>query len=92
MWDCLRRGGTDLPRRYFRAAAKPIGVAWQTAAGSDLTFPEVAGRQSKVMRLTTRLVDWALTACESDPVVAAGFFKVNGLIEHPVSLLHSAFV
>jgi 2-polyprenyl-6-methoxyphenol hydroxylase-like FAD-dependent oxidoreductase len=29
--DCLRRGVTDLPRRYFRATAKPIGVAWQTA-------------------------------------------------------------
>ena len=26
---CLRRGGTDLPRRYFRASAKPIGVAWR---------------------------------------------------------------
>jgi 2-polyprenyl-6-methoxyphenol hydroxylase-like FAD-dependent oxidoreductase len=90
--DCLRRGGTDLPRRYFRASAKPIGVAWQMVAGSDLTFPEVAGRRSGSMRITTRLVDWALTACESDPVVAARFFKVNGLIDHPIRLLHPAFV
>jgi hypothetical protein len=30
--DCLRRGVTDLPRRYFRATAKAIGVAWQTGA------------------------------------------------------------
>jgi hypothetical protein len=27
------------------------------------------------------LVDWALTACESDPVAAVCFFKVNGLID-----------
>lgn len=90
--DCLRRGGTDLPRRYFRASAKPIGVAWQMVASADLAFPGVAGRRSRSMRVTTRLVDWALTACESDPVVAARFFKVNGLIDRPIRLLHPAFV
>ncbi|MDT5133784.1 MAG: hypothetical protein QOE41_3095 [Mycobacterium sp.] len=90
--DCLGCGGTDLPRRYFRASAKPIGVAWQMAAGSDLAFPEVAGRRSRSMRVTTRLVDWALTACESDPVVAVRFFKVNGLVDPPIRLLHPAFV
>lgn len=89
---CLRHGGTDLPRRYFRASAKPIGVAWQIAAGSDLTFPEAAGRRSKSMRIAARLVNWALTACESDPVVAARFFRVNGLIDHPIRLLRPAFV
>jgi len=26
--NCLRRGVTDLPRRYFRTAAKTIGVTW----------------------------------------------------------------
>ena len=44
------------------------------------------------MRITTRLVDWALAACESDPVVAARFFKVNGLIDPPIRLLHPAFL
>ncbi len=90
--DCLRHGGMDLPRRYFRASAKPIGVAWQLVAGSDLSIPEVAGRRSALMRVTTKLVDWALTACESDPVVATRFFRVNGLIDHPVRLLNPAFV
>ncbi len=90
--DCLRRGGADLPRRYFRAAAKPIGVAWQMAAASDLTFPEVAGRRSRSMRVITRLVDWALSASESDLAVAVRFFKVNSLIDPPTRLLHPAFV
>ena len=90
--DCLRRGGTDLPRRYFRASAKPIGVAWQVVAGSDLAFPGVAGRRSRLMRVSTRLVDWALAACESDAVVAARFFRVNGLIDSPIRLLHPVFV
>jgi 2-polyprenyl-6-methoxyphenol hydroxylase-like FAD-dependent oxidoreductase len=90
--ECLRGGGTDLPRRYFRASAKPIGVAWQMVASSDLTFPAVVGRRSRVMRVTTRLLDWALAACESDLDVAVRFFKVNGLIYSPLRLLHPVFV
>jgi 2-polyprenyl-6-methoxyphenol hydroxylase-like FAD-dependent oxidoreductase len=89
---CLRRGDADLPRRYFRASAKPIGVAWQMVASLDLAFPAVAGRRSSWMRVATRLVDWALTASESDPVVAVRFFRVNSLIDAPIRLLHPAFV
>ena len=89
---CLRRGDGALPRRYFRASAKPIGVAWQMVASLDLAFPAVAGRRSRWLRVATRLVDWALTASESDPVVAVRFFRVNSLIDHPIRLLHPAFV
>ena len=89
---CLRGGGADLSRRYFRASAKPIGVAWQMAASSDLTLPGVTGRRTRLMRLAARFLDWALTACETDLVVAVRFFKVNGLICSPVRLLHPAFV
>lgn len=89
---CLLRGDADLPRRYFRASAKPIGVAWQMVASLDLAFPAVAGRRSRWMRVATRLVDWALTASESDPVVAVRFFRVNSLIDDPIRLLHPAFV
>jgi 2-polyprenyl-6-methoxyphenol hydroxylase-like FAD-dependent oxidoreductase len=90
--DCLRAGGADLPRRYFRASAKPIGVAWQMAAGSDLGLPGVEGRRSRLMRVGTRLVDWALTASESDLPVAVRFFKVVSLVYSPIRLLHPAFV
>jgi 2-polyprenyl-6-methoxyphenol hydroxylase-like FAD-dependent oxidoreductase len=90
--ECLRGGGSDLPRRYFRASAKPIGVAWQMVASSDLTFPAVAGRRSRLMRVTTRMLDWALTACESDLDVAVRFFRVNSLIDSPIRLLHPAFL
>ena len=69
-------------------------LAWpgRLAAGSDLAFPEVEGRRTPSMRVTNRLVDWVLTACESDAVVGAQFFKVTGLVDPPARLLHPAFI
>lgn len=90
--ESLRRGVTDLPRRYFRAAAKSIGVAWQIAAGSDLAFPEVEGRRTPTMRITSRLVDWVQAACESDAVVGGQFFKVTSLVDPPARLLNPLFL
>ena len=90
--DCLRRGITELPRRYFRAAAKAIGVAWQIGAGSDLAFPEVEGRRTPSVRLTNRLVDWVLTGCESDAAVGSQFFKVTALVDPPARLLNPLFI
>ena len=90
--ESLRRGVTDLPRRYFRAAAKSIGVAWGLGAGSDLTFPEVEGRRKPAMRLTNRFADWVLSACETDAVVGAQFFKVTGLVDPPARLFNPSFI
>jgi 2-polyprenyl-6-methoxyphenol hydroxylase-like FAD-dependent oxidoreductase len=90
--DCLRGGVTDLPRRYFRAAAKAIGVAWQLAAGSDLAFPEVEGRRTTSMRASSRLVDWVLSACESDAAVVSQFLKVTTLVDPPARLLNPLFI
>lgn len=90
--DCLRRGVTDLPRRYFRATAKTIGVAWRTGATSDLAFPEVQGRRTPSMRLTNRLVERVLTASESDAVIGTQFFRVTGLLDPPTRLLRPSFL
>ena len=67
-------------------------MAWQIAAGSDLAFPEVEGPRPLSMRVINAYVDWVLTACESDAVVAGQFFKVNALIDLPSRLLHPAFI
>jgi 2-polyprenyl-6-methoxyphenol hydroxylase-like FAD-dependent oxidoreductase len=89
---CLRRGAHDLPRRYFRAAAKHISVPWQMGAGSDLAFPEVKGRRRLSMRMSSRFGEWALTACEHDPITFERFFKVSNLVDPPIRLLHPSFV
>lgn len=60
--DCLRRGDRDLSSWFFRAAAKPIGTAWQLARGADLAPPGVPGRRPVSVRLMNRYIDRVLTA------------------------------
>jgi|KBSSwiStaDraftv2_1062776.scaffolds.fasta_scaffold02360_9 2-polyprenyl-6-methoxyphenol hydroxylase-like FAD-dependent oxidoreductase len=88
--DCLLHGDRDLSRRFFKSAAKPVAAAWQLAAGADLALPEVEGPRPLSARLANAYVDWVLTACESDAVIAGQFSKVNALVDFPSRLLHPA--
>ena len=85
--QCLHHGANGLARRYFRAAAKPIGVAWRFAVSGDLNLPEVEGPRPKSLRLANRYVDRLQTAAESDLVVAEQFTKVVALVDAPTRLL-----
>lgn len=90
--DCLRRGDADLPRRFYQATVKPIRLAWNTAVGSDLALPEVAGRPSTAMRLTNAYTDRVLAAAEVDPVVAQDFLRVVGMVAAPSRLMQPSFM
>jgi 2-polyprenyl-6-methoxyphenol hydroxylase-like FAD-dependent oxidoreductase len=90
--DCLSRGTSDLPRRFFRAAAKPIRQAWQLAAGGDLALPEIAGAQPLATRLFNGYVDRVLTAAEFDTVVLDQFARVTTLVDPATRLLRPAIM
>ncbi len=90
--DCLRSGERDLPRRFFSASAKKIRVAWQTAVGSDLTLPQVAGPRPLSMRITNAWTERVLTASETDAAVAQQFLRVVGMLDEPSALLRPGFV
>jgi hypothetical protein len=49
-------------------------------------------QSTALMRVTNRLVDSVLTACESDAVVGTQFFRVTGLLDPPTRLLHPSFL
>jgi 2-polyprenyl-6-methoxyphenol hydroxylase-like FAD-dependent oxidoreductase len=89
---CLRRGSNNLAARYFCAAAKPIGVAWQLAVGSDLTVPEVEGPRPLSTRLLNRYVDRVQAAAETDTVMAKRFIRVAGFHDSPASLMQPSVV
>jgi 2-polyprenyl-6-methoxyphenol hydroxylase-like FAD-dependent oxidoreductase len=90
--DCLRGGGPDLPRRFFRSTAKHVRVAWQTAVGSDLALPEVAGRRPFSTRISNAYLERVLSASEADAAVAGQFFRVIGMIDSPSQLMRPGFV
>lgn len=85
--DCLVRGERKLARRFFRAAAKPVGVAWKLAVGGDLALPEVEGPRPLPVRAINSYVDRVLAAAETDVVLAERFFRVSWLIDPPTRLL-----
>jgi 2-polyprenyl-6-methoxyphenol hydroxylase-like FAD-dependent oxidoreductase len=90
--DCLRRGERNLPRRFFRASAKTVRVAWHTAVGSDLALPEVAGPRPLSMRISNAYLDYVMTAAETDPIVMQQFIQVIGMIDSPARLLQPSIM
>jgi 2-polyprenyl-6-methoxyphenol hydroxylase-like FAD-dependent oxidoreductase len=90
--NCLSRGTTDLPRRFFRATAKPIGQAWQLAAGGDLSLPEIQGTPPLSTRLLNGYMDRLLTAAEYDTAAFAQFLKVAWLVDAPIRLLRPSMM
>ena len=95
--DTLAGGSRALARRFFRAAAKPINMAWQLTVGSDLALPQVQGPRPLPVRIVNAYVNRVLTAAERDPAVAEQFLRVAALQDpatrlfRPSTALHVLF-
>lgn len=85
--DCLQQGDRDVPRRFFRASAKDIRVAWQAAVGSDLALPQIPGKRPLSIRIINAYLDRVLAAAETDPAVVQQFLRSMNLIDPPSRML-----
>jgi hypothetical protein len=81
-----------LARRYFRAAARVIDIAWQTAVGADLAIPSVQGERPLPVRLINAYVAKVFDAAQHDAVVAVAFQRVSHLLAEPPSLMRPAIM
>jgi 2-polyprenyl-6-methoxyphenol hydroxylase-like FAD-dependent oxidoreductase len=81
--SALRHGTDRLAQRFFRAAARPVGNAWQFAVGGDLAMPPdvVPGPRPLPLRAANAYLDRYQAAAERDPVLAWHFLKVTGFDE-----------
>ncbi|NUS73204.1 MAG: 2-polyprenyl-6-methoxyphenol hydroxylase-like oxidoreductase [Corynebacteriales bacterium] len=85
--DCLQRGTDNLARRFFRAAAKPIDVAWQLNIGADLAIPEVPGPRPLPLRMINKYVRRVQAAAGQDPALSEQFLRVTSLMDPPTTLM-----
>ena len=97
--QCLRAclldphaGTDDLARRFFKAAAKPIDVAWQMATGGDLAIPSVPGKRTPATRALNAYLDRVQYAAERDIVVGHNFWRVAGFLDPPAALFAPAML
>ena len=83
----LARQAVPDARRYFRAIAAAIDVAWDIAVGADLAFPQVPGRRPAKVRLVNAYMPRLHAAAACDQALAAALVRVIGLKDRPEGLL-----
>jgi 2-polyprenyl-6-methoxyphenol hydroxylase-like FAD-dependent oxidoreductase len=83
----LGRRAVPDARRYFRAIAAAIDVAWDIAVGADLAFPQVPGKRSAKVRLVNAYMPRLHAAAAHDKTLAAALIRVIGLKDRPEGLL-----
>lgn len=90
--ECLREGLLGLAPRFFRRAARVLDSPWSISAGSDLAFPEVEGKRSRVGSMIGAYLTQLLLASRKDTSLSVAFQRVTNLMDPPQSLMRPKVV
>ncbi|MFF0296026.1 NAD(P)/FAD-dependent oxidoreductase [Kitasatospora sp. NPDC004614] len=84
--DCLADGTRDLPRRFYRSAAKSVQLSWLFATLADRSMPQVPGTRPALAALLAKSFRATMRAAATDPRVAAAVWNAVSLTGSPADL------
>jgi hypothetical protein len=84
--------GVQLPRTFYKRAAKVIDVPWQIAAGSDFAYPESDATKPIGAPLLNRYMKRVLLAAQVSSDVNTALLLVQNLTAAPSTLMRPAMV
>jgi 2-polyprenyl-6-methoxyphenol hydroxylase-like FAD-dependent oxidoreductase len=79
-------------QHFFAKASKIIDLAWDAAVGTDLSFPDVEGERTPLVRILNWYVGKLHMAAQRDAQVSIAFLKVINMIAPPPSMMHPRIV
>jgi 2-polyprenyl-6-methoxyphenol hydroxylase-like FAD-dependent oxidoreductase len=85
--DSLAGGEAELARRFFWAAAKPVGRAWQLANGGDLALTSATAKLPLPVRMTNSYIGALHAAATRDHALVRQFVRVTQLLDPPTALM-----
>ena len=85
--DALARGVGAVRSDYPAAAAAVVDRAWAAVTGADLQIPGVTGQPPAAPAWVTAYIRRLQRVARHDAAVAAAFFRVTNLMDHPRRLL-----
>jgi 2-polyprenyl-6-methoxyphenol hydroxylase-like FAD-dependent oxidoreductase len=90
--DILHQSHDNVPRRFYRQAARVIDIPWDIAAGGDLAIPTTVGQRTMKTRILNGYVAKVLRAAETDTAVSLAFHRTVNLKSRPESLFAPAIL
>ncbi|MFZ0547389.1 MAG: FAD-dependent oxidoreductase [Candidatus Promineifilaceae bacterium] len=76
----------DIYRQFFPKAAKIIDLSWSTAVGSDLSYPEIDGPRTPMVRFLNWYIDKLHKVAHNNAQVSIAFLKVINMVAPPPTL------
>jgi 2-polyprenyl-6-methoxyphenol hydroxylase-like FAD-dependent oxidoreductase len=92
---CLDRVGAPsarMARAYYRAAARPVRLAWWMAGSVDFLFPETSGPKPVGADLVNRYLRQVVLASHVNVDVHRVLLEVSHLVRRPAALAHPSTV
>jgi 2-polyprenyl-6-methoxyphenol hydroxylase-like FAD-dependent oxidoreductase len=89
---CLANGSSQLAQRFFAEASKIIDISWSAAVGNDLSYPEVEGPRTPLVRFLNWYISKLHIAAHNDAQVSIAFLKVINMVAPPPTMLQPHIV